>query len=382
MHACKPDVVSALSDVPFTQPPYSQKRILKSIERSTVWLAELLRSESDPSHGRSSILVHLVGSHDARARQAFSEGLLEKLYGKDAELVAPLKSLDEGLTGYILDLVHLKASLGTSASDLHETIIGLFKASLAPLPPQKLRVAHTTTSPHEILRLIRDIGIDLLDAPWAQRAANLGIALDFRFPVLPSVPDVGQACSSPLQREGAKRDIGHNLFSNAYAHDHSRFASLFLDAASVSQLPDGHEARDLICKCAACAPVTAEECVVHSSVDSFRPTDSPMPNLPYSRAYIHHLLHTHEMSSHTLLAMHNLAVMDRFFSDIYKILSGVDGETRFRDEVEKFHETYDERLLILDEAQAQWVGVERERGKGRLNRDKGSKAALEAADAN
>ncbi|EKM55647.1 uncharacterized protein PHACADRAFT_256422 [Phanerochaete carnosa HHB-10118-sp] len=379
MQACAPDVVAALSDVPFTRPPYSQKRITKSLERSTAWLAEILRLQGDPDQDRLNVLVHLAGAHDARARQAFSEGLVEKMYGKDAELVVPLKTLDEGLSGYILDLAHLKASLaGSGTPDPHEVMFELCKASLTPLPVQKLRIAHTPTSPHEALRLIENVGIDLLDAPWAQQAADLGIALDFRFPVSPLIPELAQACSPPVQREGSGRDIGHNLFSSAYAHDHSRFASSFLDAAFTSRLPDGHEANSLVCTCMACSPTTTPECVAHSSVDSLGPANSPSPNLPYTRAYVHHLLHTHEMSSHTLLAMHNLTVVDRFFADIRKVLSEHNGKLRFQEAAKRFLEEYDERFVVFDEARAQWAKVERERGKGRLNRDKDSDVGVNA----
>jgi len=38
------------------------------------------------------------------------------------------------------------------------TIIPLVEASLNPLPTQKLRVVNSAISPHEILRLVRDVG--------------------------------------------------------------------------------------------------------------------------------------------------------------------------------------------------------------------------------
>ena len=381
IRACKPDIVTSLSDIPFTQRPYSQKRIMKSLERSTAWLADLLSSAKDSNaysnDGLDShipnVFVHMVGAQDIRARRAFADGLVETLYGQDFELIKPLKTLDEGLSGYIFDLVPLKAAiLGAEDESSHETVLELLKASLTPLPPQKLRIAHSSRSPHEILRLIGDVGIDLLDAPFAQRAADLGIALDFRFPVFDDPETVAQSCPPPLKREYTGRDIGHNLFSNTYAHDHSRLASLFLDAASVSELPDSHERRSLVCPCAACSPVTPLEGTKHSAVDVLHPQDSSKValNLPYSRAYLHHLLHTHEMSSHTLLTMHNLSVVDRFFADIRKILAQPDGETNFRQEVERFHNVYDESLVVFNEAQALWAKVERERGKGRLAREK------------
>ena len=379
IRACKPDVVTALSDTPFTNPPYSQKRIIKSLERSTAWLAELLRSDvkdvsvpdNEQTAPRTTVLVHMAGAQDERARRVFSEGLVETLYGKDLDLIKPLKTLDEGLSGYIFDLVPLRAALPTKANTQLESIVPrLLKASLLPLPSQKIRLVHSPSSPHEILRLIKDVGIDLFDAPFAQRAADLGIALDFRFPVSAAPSSTSQECALVPERDHKKCDIGHNIFSHVYAHDHSRLASLFLDAASVSGLPDDHPDHRHVCHCAACSPVTPESCIKHSTLDAFDPRDAPKPNLPYTRAYVHHLLHTHEMSSHTLLAMHNLTVMDRFFTDIRALLKEPDGESRFCAEVERFNEVYDGQLSIFDEAQAMWAKVERERGKGRLARER------------
>ena len=88
----------------------------------------------------------------------------------------------------------------------------LLRASLDPLPADKLRIVNSPASPHEILRLIRDVGIDLIDAAWAQRAADIGIALDFHFPVpTPS----SNNCPPPRARDGGRRDLGHRKGSEA-----------------------------------------------------------------------------------------------------------------------------------------------------------------------
>ncbi|KAG2021374.1 hypothetical protein CC2G_006619 [Coprinopsis cinerea AmutBmut pab1-1] len=46
------------------------------------------------------------------------------------------------------------------------------------------------------------------------------------------------------------------------------------------------------------------------------PPSTPRYNPPHTRAYIHHLLHTHEMSAHALLVSHNLAVVEAFLRGI------------------------------------------------------------------
>lgn len=368
MRATNPDIVTALPDIPFTAPPHSQKRTTKSIERSTTWLADMLASHD----GTFKVLVNMVGGTDSRARGVFAEGLVETLYGKDLELVRPLKTLDEGVWGYVFDLAPLRASLEADGeSSIGGEVVELTRASLEPLPTHKPRIAHSTASPHEILRLVQEVGIDLFDTHWAQRAADLGIALDFRFPVV----DLEGTCSSPLKRDNGKMDIGHDLFDVRYAHDHVRFSSSALDTASVSSSSgdEKHELLAHVCRCRACSPSPAPYNVTHSPTDgpqweSLRASAAPLP--PVTRAYVHHLLHTHEMSSHTLLAMHNLTVLDRFFEGIRQVLSQEEGVVQFAREITRFGEKYDEKMAVFAEAQVLWAKVERERGKGRLAREK------------
>ena len=90
------------------------------------------------------------------------------------------------------------------------------------------------------------------------------------------------------------------------------------------------------------------------------------------------------MSAHTLLAMHNLTVLDRFFEGIREILgslasasplksataSGVaeieDGRIqKWTEEVDRFCQMYDEM-----KSREYWRDVDRARGKGRLAREK------------
>src|ERR1700722_2147931 len=100
--ACDPDVVVALSDSPFTKPPHSQKRFTKSIERSTAWLADILRpiEMNGASPRRLNVLVHMAGGTNSAARTVFADGLTEVLHGKEAEDVRPLQCLDDGVAGF------------------------------------------------------------------------------------------------------------------------------------------------------------------------------------------------------------------------------------------------------------------------------------------
>lgn len=396
---CKPDLVVALADIPYSQAPQSQKRLQKSLERSTAWLSHLLSTVSQPSSvspqspsAKPAVLVSLVGGTDERARTTFSENLVEMLHGKEQEQISPLQTLDDGVAGYQFELLPIRQTLQaeriSAASqddppDQSEELTSLMRSSLAPLPSGKPRIAYGARSPHEILRFICDVGIDLFDMHWAQWAANIGVALDFRFPV----PDPAETLSAdhtapkPKSRSDATVDIGHNLFNLDYAHDHSRLASSFLDGASHSALAATEVAKTpQRCECGACSPVPFSGTILHDTVT--QPPEKPSSPLPpYSRSYIHHLLHTHEMSSHTLLTMHNISVMDSFFSGIREVLRRSQAETHlFAQEIERFVATYGEPGELFAEAEKDWAKVESERGKGRLAREKEKQDAEVAAD--
>ncbi|KJA20345.1 hypothetical protein HYPSUDRAFT_142342 [Hypholoma sublateritium FD-334 SS-4] len=401
----QPDVVLALSDTPCTDAPYSQKRLTKSVERSAAWLATLLRpgpipmplpipkklkaqpvAAAAPAQPAVAlpptppVFVHLAGLTSLPARKAFAASLLEPLYGPHITALAPLKTLDEGVAGYTIDLAPLKAALSalpdtpspsaaavSPSEDPEAHIAALLRASLTALPPSKPRLVTGTTSPHEVLRLIATVGADVFDARWAQRAADVGVALDFAFPV---------------RGERTPREIGHNLYDVRYRLDFGCFSDALPAPHTTATAP---EAGTPTCPCAACAPRPPPARLYHGhdapSV-SGEPEKDPARVLPaYTRAYVHHLLHTHEMSAHALLAAHNLAVLDAFFAGVRGVLSasaaGVEGGPvedagLFAKEVRAFEEAYDPRMGVLVEAEAAWRAVDTARGKGRLSRETGA----------
>jgi hypothetical protein len=350
----------------------------------------------------------MAGLASIPARRAFAESLLEQLHDAEAEAVKPHKCLDAGVTGYTFDLVPIRLALGSnssppptsnstpSTSNSNQTrdssIHTLIQTSLYPLPHDKLRLVNSTRSPHEVLDLISTIGIDLFDAGWAQRAAGVGVALDFRFPVrrdprIGVVDGLGQVNSNPK-----KLDLGHNLYSLQYAFDFSELGDTFCGSSQAQP----HNGKD-VCLCGACSPVRPPEmeCIVHDTINlatsmttsSSTPSPSPVQyEPPFTRAYIHHLLHTHEMSAHALLVMHNLTVVEAFFEGIREVLRGsghavlpdvghdsTEGTVRKYDwthEVNLFNAAYDGSLRVVDDAMEMWKDVDLARGKGRLGREK------------
>lgn len=421
----QPDIAFALSDTLFATVTHSQKRVTKSIERSAVWLADLLRpfesttedspSETTPANALN-VFVHMVGGVSTSARRSFSHSLTEILHGLEADAVKPLRCLDEGVAGYAFDLATLRmkpiplstgedrgrsieiaenslnlqdlellaemptpnttrtpTSFSSSMNEplslltLSPTLDELLRASLNPLPITKPRLITDVRSPHEILRLIRDVGIDVFDAGWVVKAADIGVALDFIFPV----------SSTHVEPNHRKRDIGHNLYDSKYADDFTSLTDSFL--AGYDRTPSSISP---ICPCIACSPVVSTCPIHHSKVDvqshqahsdDGAGRESYLP--PFTRAYLHHLLHTHEMSAHTFLVAHNIAVLDSLLIGVRTIISGHDEQNEaasfFSQEVTKFEEAYDEAMSVLHTAQDNWKDVKRARGKGRLSRESG-----------
>ena len=413
-HILRPDVLYALPDVPKTQGganedeavgkvsvipgegrAVSQKRTGKSLDRTAAWLEGLLAettatlTDGDLKDQRPPAFVQLKGGRRARARGEFSRMLLEKLTWPDTEKVGGLRTLDEGVAGYVVELVDLptKAFRSPPPPNLNEpesqieddfedaevdgddlegnpahvpvnpsTVTSLIRTSLELLPQSKPRIVHTAPSPHSILRLVLECGIDLFDTVWATEAADLGVALEFEFPAQAHPQPSGATATAGLL------PIGRSLFDEQYATDFSVLGAGLHNHSG----------------CASCHPRFRSAPLVHSRADerqSNKTADNAGPG--YTRAYLHHLLHTHEMSSYTLLHLHNLAVVEEFFLSIRATLKLSHGE--FEREVRRFYDVYDSGMGILEEARARWREVEDARGKGRLKREREAAAKAAAA---
>lgn len=343
-----------------------------------------------------SIFLPMAGGSSLGARRAFASSLLEPFYGPEAEAMKQkgIKTLDEGVVGYSIDLAPLRGqsaapgrlnvSPSNGVTDIvegggvgAESPIPLIQTSLNPLTPSKPRLVNSTDGPHEILRYITQVGVDVFDAAWAQRLAGWGVGLDFQFPMREG------------PKEEGKRLIGHNLYAETYAFDFGTIADNFRGG-----VPATEEDNRPICTCAACSPLTPlDQDQLRHGVDSPEHSEESAPTIRkhHTRAYIHHLLQTHEMSAHTLLAMHNLTVLDRFFEGIRGVLGSlapalspesatVPSETEIEDggmqkwmeEVDRFCRIYDEAKSgeLFECARGDWRDVDRARGKGRLARER------------
>jgi queuine/archaeosine tRNA-ribosyltransferase len=342
------------------------------LERSIGWIQLLLAELKDKTSGPNDnideaentadpslppIIVPLLGGCDPRAREEFSRSLTERQDPIDAIRLGGLKRLDDGVFGYAVEMVDLPTNIlrdiALERESAPNAFTELLEASLTPLTSSKIRIAHTAPSPHAILQLTLKFGFDLFDVPWATEAADLGIALDLQFPVKEG-NDENQA-------------IGLNLFDEQFE----------LDLLPLGGADSAKESWP-------CAPTYEDDKILHGGLDgeqwddSARETSSTVGQ-PFTRAYIHHLLHTHEMSAYALLHLHNLAVMHAFFKGIRSQVLN-DGKEGFRKEVLRFHKKYELPERLFEGARARWKEVELARGKGRLKREREAAANLSDAE--
>eukprot|EP00128_Syssomonas_multiformis_P003993 Colp12_sorted_trinity150504_noHs@30032 len=123
------------------------------------------------------------------------------------------------------------------------------------LPESKPKMLHGTTSPEDVLAAV-DAGVDLFDSTYVVTATDLGCALVFPYPGAPN--------------SDAKGPSQLNLWDGL----HERANMPIMDG----------------CPCFACTH--------------------------HTRAYIHHLLNTHEMLASVLLIIHNYQHYFGFFSQL------------------------------------------------------------------
>lgn len=230
----------------------------------------------------------------------------------------PTSSAFETVSGYSLNLNTLRAAdhAGISNVGVDDTTAALASASFDYVDSSKPRLALCPNGPHEMLSLIAANGIDLFMDEWSSAMSSIGIALDFML----------DTASNAKEESAPSQQLGINLFDDKYARDFSPLAG----PATMQALEERYGAEAL-------------------------------GDLP-TKAYLNHLLHTHEMTSHVLLAMHNTCIMDLFAHQIRKSIQN----GTFEQKRDLFEKTYTRRLTAWSEASAEWSRVNRERGKGRL----------------
>lgn len=319
-----PDFFLALADES-VGPTVSQKRITKSMIRSEQHLRQTVESLRGNPEASCSLVAPLVGGAVEAARREYSRTISPPVSSSLSRNGREQVIIDS-ISGFSINLNTLRSSdIAASLASSSESVTSLIRASLDSLPPSKFRLAACPQAPHEILRLVANNGIDLFIDEWSSTLSGLGIALNFQFPI-PSHTSNGTGSEGGGRIE-VQQDLGINLFDVGYVDAFDPLGS---------------------------APLM-------SSLASAGYSGETLGDLP-TRAYLHHLLHTHEMTAHVLLAMHNTCVMDYFMACVRQSIA----RGTLEEDVEAFHAFYSEELVCLRQAKESWSKVNRERGKGRL----------------
>jgi queuine tRNA-ribosyltransferase subunit QTRTD1 len=172
-------------------------------------------------------------------------------------LFAPILPIERGEQSYYLDQLEEDMMENISGLAIYDSSVTIdLPDGFTSLPRLSL---DEPANPHAVLREI-SLGIDMFVLPFTGEATDAGISLDFSFP---SPTDISHERSPP-------KPLGINMWEVGHARD-------------VSPLRTD-------CKCYTCRK--------------------------HHRAFIQHLLAAKEMLGWVLLQIHNLAIMDEFFSSI------------------------------------------------------------------
>lgn len=268
------ELYSALSyDVQF----YSgNKRLTKCVDATIAWLDELL-----PPHATNPKSAHpktadgtfkpipgamfavIQGGNNDFERKRCIKAITDRIEAHHASSAsqgdATTSNSQRRIQGFIYG--------GFGLDDLPEDRARALAINLSSLPADYPRLLPTIESPEEILDAV-SMGIDLFSNSYAGRIAQLGHAFSFATRFLATGAPSAQPADVPLELGGDRNKM--NLHDGAFELDQ----------------------RPLIegCACYACQK--------------------------HTRAYIHHLINTHEMLATILLVIHNTHHYLDFFSAI------------------------------------------------------------------
>ncbi|KAI9760541.1 MAG: Thymidylate kinase [Chaenotheca gracillima] len=217
--------------------------------------------EKGPSNKR----LEKMGDRTTQWTQDMVDARNERQDDRSPALLAPILPIEPHQQNIYLSQLEDEWKTHVSGLAIYDSdIIPDLPVSLSALPRFSL---DTPSSPHKLLTEI-SLGADVFVIPFIGAATDAGIALDFSFPpsLSPEDPPTTSAAPAPL---------GIDMWSTQHASDLSPLR------------PE--------CTCHACQK--------------------------HTRAYVQHLLQAKEMLGWVLLQIHNLHVLDTFFSGVRNSLS-------------------------------------------------------------
>ncbi|KAL1974839.1 hypothetical protein VTN31DRAFT_5043 [Thermomyces dupontii] len=252
-----------------------------------VGMADLMPGSTKPGVKRREKMVDRTHAYtrDATRRMAEQEADARP----QTKFFAPILPFDNTQQRLYLDDLadELREGIaGLAFYDYSTTVAAVESSALPDALRQLPRLSlGEPRSPHEVLRDVR-LGVDLLTIPFIGAMTDGGIALTFTFP----------DGSREQERDERKQPLGIDLWSKDYETD------------TEPLMP--------ACACYSCRM--------------------------HHRAYIHHLLSAKEMLAWTLLQIHNMHVLDRFFERIRAAIDAGELEAG----VERFAQWYEEGLPV------------------------------------
>ncbi|KAL4422828.1 hypothetical protein ABPG75_009025 [Micractinium tetrahymenae] len=280
--ALQPDLWVALSDdIPNDS---RSDRCPKSVDRTVAWLPACMAAAAGaPALAGAGALAAVQGGQYVNERIRCAEAAAKQ----------------PGLAGVVV------AALGTGESpELRATIIAEVTARF---PEGALRMVSSVGTPEDVLEAVAQ-GIDLFDSAHLVNLVAGGYALSF--PVTPEEEAAQQAAAAgppPAAGAAGETAAAAGAAADGGAAQEQCAADRGEDDSKINlwSLAYRTDARPLLpgCSCFACAN--------------------------HTRAYLHHLLQTHEMTAQVLLELHNTHHYLRFFAAIRDgIAAGRFGEYR------------------------------------------------------
>ncbi|KAF9562225.1 Queuine tRNA-ribosyltransferase subunit qtrtd1 [Mortierella alpina] len=202
----------------------------------------------------------------------------------------------EGVDGFILDMTAL-----TELIDMDQ-ILKCVQASVEHLPAQKPRMVYGVQTPEDVLKAIA-LGVDLFDTSYPYHLTEDGKASLYSFGEDPSPESITAA-----ENSGSRNNRWINLWDDEHG---DKFVPIM----------EG-------CECYACKGAR------------------------HTRAYINHLLKTHEMLATVLLMSHNMHQFNLFFKRVRESIK----EGTFEKHSVAFHDTFgNEPKRTAEKHQAQLI---------------------------
>lgn len=275
--ASRPEAMDLLSD-PLAASDVRTERVRKSVDRTVAWAELQLKQISQPgpeaavvedAEERPAKRAAVVAIDDAaRVDTCWAPHVFGTVQGgglvKERVRCAAALSALPGLSGFVL------GGFGTGESPSERD--RLIRATVAALASDKPRLISGVGTPEEVLRCV-DAGVDLISTDYPFALAMNGCAMTFEI--------------DPCAAEGRPGPGGNVDIKGTSAGGLSGTQRVSVN------LHDAHFAEDG-------SKLTPGSCVEDS------------------RAYIHHLLLTHELLGFILLAMHNLHHYLSFFAMVRK----------------------------------------------------------------